>query len=161
MCRCRVIGIEIEYSHDGINYSALAARPTADGRSMRSETEFPVDEFDDGETVYIRTRATDIAGNTGDYSEAEYSFDLTAPVVDSVSAVLDGKQIRVSWSGNDEEDLAGYIIYRKIGENGILNKFATRQAVSGQTVYECNDINLPNRAVTCYYIIEAFHHSYI
>ncbi len=150
-----VSGIEIEYSHDGINYSALAARPTADGRSMRSETEFPADEFDDGETVYIRTRATDLAGNTGDYSEAEYTIDLTAPAVDSVSAVLDGKQIRVSWSGNDEEDLAGYIIYRKIGENGILNKFATRQAVSGQTVYECNDINLPNRAVTCFYIIEA------
>ena len=136
-------------------YSTLKQVTNVAAYSRNVTATVPVNEFNDGDTVYIRVTAIDKSGNTSESVETHYTIDLTPPSVESVYASYDDNSVLVSWNGLAEDDLIGYRVYRKTGQSGSYSLIAQRQAVSGQTLYSCNDNDLSMTQATYYYKIEA------
>ena len=151
-CLAKVL---VEYSHDGENYSTLLEKTGINAYNITLSADIPVAEFADGDTVYVRFSAEDASGNTCGDDVRTYSIDAVAPSVKAAQAEFTGKDVYISWTGYEEEDLSVYRIYRKTGLTGSYSLFAQRQAVNGQEEYYCYDSNLADEAITYYYKIEA------
>lgn len=145
----------IEYSTDGKNYRTLQNTNNINAYNITLSTDIPVAELNNGDTVYVRFSATDVSGNTCEYAVYTYSMDALAPTVKSAAAEFADGKVTISWTGNMEEDLSGYRIYRKTGLTGPYRLIAQRQAVAGKETYTCSDGNLSDEEVTNFYKIEA------
>ena len=151
-----VDSVLFEYKAGSLSfYSTLKQVTNVAAYSRNVTATVPVNEFNDGDTVYIRVTAIDKSGNTSESVETHYTIDLTPPSVESVYASYDDNSVLVSWNGLAEDDLIGYRVYRKTGQSGSYSLIAQRQAVSGQTLYSCNDNDLSMTQATYYYKIEA------
>ena len=76
-------------------------------------------DVSDGEKIYVRAYCTDIAGLKSDMSGVMvYETDKTAPEVNQLSAVYDSGVNIVTWKDNNETDIAGFRIYRRISGRG-------------------------------------------
>ena len=115
----------------------------------------PIDEFDDGDTIYIRITAIDKTGNRSEFQERQYVIDKIAPTVESVYASYDDDAILVSWNGLDESDLIGYRIYRKTGNSDDYALISQKKSSSGLTLYSFSDCNLSLNPSEYTYRIEA------
>ena len=60
----------------------------------------------------IRAVAVDAAGNESAPVETSYQLNLTPPQAPEVTAVSGGWKIDLSWTSGNEEDLAGFRVYR-------------------------------------------------
>lgn len=63
--------------------------------------------------IELRAVAVDAAGNRGAYKSVEYSIDLTPPRAPALSAAPGPMSVSLSWDSANEQDLAGFKIYRK------------------------------------------------
>ncbi len=110
----------------------------------------PTAELKDGDVLRLTVSVTDAQGLRTTES-ISYVADLTAPRVNQVSAKGDTEKITVSWTGNGEEDLAGYRIYRK-ADTGSYAMLAQRSAEGSS--YEYHDYSA-DPGQTYYYKVEA------
>lgn len=114
--------------------------------------DIPLDTLKDGDILHLSISVTDIQGMTVSKDGITYTIDKTAPRVNSVSTESAEDRITVRWTGNAEDDLAGYKVYRKTA-NGSYTLIAQRSAASG-TEYQYEDYNALAKE-TYYYKIEA------
>jgi len=113
---------------------------------------FAVSSLVDG-TYSFRAKTMDASGNESNYSnEMTYTFDSTAPNINEVTVTPNEGSITVKWTGNNDQDLAGYYIYRKT--TGSYIKVAS-YSNNGNTAYEFTDTNV-NYGTNYTYKIETF-----
>ena len=110
----------------------------------------PIQELKDGDVLHLGISVTDAQGLEA-VKSISYTADRTAPRVNGVSAEGDTEKITLRWTGNGEEDLAGYRIYRK-QDTGSYTMLAQRSAEGSS--YEYHDYSAYPRQ-TYYYKVEA------
>ncbi len=147
--------ILIETSEDGLTYEKLYAVTGIGEYSRTVQTAIPVDQYEHGDTVYVRISAEDHAGNQSSEVLRAFIVDTQAPVPATASAYYGDEDVTVQWRSNQESDLIGYRVYRKTGETGSYQLISQRQAVEGQQEYACHDYNLSLGKTTYYYRIDA------
>ncbi len=126
----------LEYKTSENDWSVLE---TKTGNQNSYIFKFAVSSLDDG-TYSFRAKVTDASGNESAYSnEMTYTFDSTAPGIKEVTVTPNEGNITIKWIGNNEQDLAGYYIYRKT--NGSYSKVAS-YSNSGNVNYEFVDKNV-------------------
>lgn len=111
-----------------------------------------------GTTYYYALSASDEVPNESALSPqvvANVAADTTAPAAPAnVSALPGDEKVILSWDGNVEPDLAGYIVYRSEISGGPYTAVVTNDAVSPSHI----DEGLVN-GTTYYYVITAFDDS--
>ena len=147
--------ILIETSDDGLTYEKLYAVTGIGEYSRTVQTAIPVDQYEHGDTVYVRISAEDHAGNQSSEVLRAFIVDTQAPVPATASAYYGDEDVTIQWRSNQESDLIGYRVYRKTGETGSYQLISQRQAVEGQQEYACHDYNLSLGKTTYYYRIDA------
>ena len=143
--------ILVEYSHDGTAYYTLTELTGIGTYSAIAAGNVPMAEFENGDTVYIRATATDLAGNSCGSNVNTYTIDTAAPVVKAVTAELTAGCVTVTWTGGMEADLAGYRIYRKTPGGSYL-VVGERGAVAGQETYSYIDESVAGGETYTYYV---------
>src|SRR5699024_9743584 len=88
-----VASVELEYSVDGMTYTPLKSWQNLGETSQILYFLRPVDEFLDSQTLYLRARATDTAGNVGEWAEAQYLIDMVASTLMQGSAVYSNNAV--------------------------------------------------------------------
>ena len=147
--------ILIEYSVNGSAFSTLKLFESINSYNKTVSADLDTSVLTDGDRVSVRVTVQDMSGNQTVSDPVTYTVDLSAPAVPSVTSVFNGSCVEIQWSGLDEEDLAGYRIYRKVLGSSSFNLIAQKQAVAGQTVYSLSDVSLDKVAVTYVYQIAA------
>ena len=97
--------------------------------------DLPVDDLKDGDIIKLHIYATDAAGNElTDSGSIAYTVDKTAPTVHSVTAELQGQDVKLHISGDRVSDLHGYYIYRR--EPGGEREYIGSADVGAATDYD-------------------------
>ena len=73
----------------------------------------PISEFESGDILHFKIVVIDAQGLETTKDDIIYRIDKEAPIINEVIAESDEQKIILKWIGNNEEDLAGYRIYRK------------------------------------------------
>ena len=146
-----VASVELEYSRDGQNYQTLKTWQDLNESSRVLSFNRPAEEFSGGDTMYLRARATDAAGNTGEWVTVQYPVDTTAPALTDGTAAYENNAVELQWNGGAEQDLAAYCIYRS--EDGGESYRLLGQTVPGETRYTDTSLALQEIAYT--YQVEA------
>ena len=109
--------VEYRTSADSV-FKTLATVENIGSYYKNYTVNLPLDEMNDGDTVYVRARCTDTAGLVSDYSKVySYKVDKTAPVAADAAAVLDGAECLITWKNDSSEDISGFKVYR-VASNG-------------------------------------------
>ena len=145
----------IEYSKDQENYSKLYEKTTIGSYGQIVDATIPVSKFSGGEIIYIRITAVDQSGNVCDATCVQYTIDKDAPVITNPKAEYADGRVKISWTGDGAGDLFTYKVYRKTGATGTFSLLGYCDIVEGQTKYKYYDSDLPSKAVTYLYKIEA------
>lgn len=147
--------LRMEYSADGIEYKLMYELPDISQYDQYADARIPVEEFEDGDTVYLRVTAADQTGNTSDPFDAFYTIDAVAPKVENARASYNSEteSVEITWTGCQEADIYGYRIYRVVKDTETLLAFLP--AVAGQREYSRVDASLPVEKTSCVYRIEA------
>lgn len=112
--------VVIEYKiGDNGEYSILKKAENLAVQSTVISAYLDLSGVSDGEKIYVRAYCSDIAGLESDMSdEMVYLCDKTAPEVTELSAVNSSGVNIVTWKDNNETDIAGFKIYRRISGRG-------------------------------------------
>ncbi|MBM7573675.1 fibronectin type III domain-containing protein [Aquibacillus albus] len=99
-------------------------------------------------TYDVRAIATDVKGQASDPKEVSYDLNVEPPAKPDVTATAKGWGVDLSWTSNDEEDLAGYRVYRstKQGEGYRLVEDMTTTSYSDEPL---------EPGLTYYYVVDA------
>ncbi len=117
--------------------------------------ELPEYLFDKAGGLTVRITAEDTSGNRSEIKEFSFERDNSAPLVSHVQAIQSGAGVSISWESGQEEDLAGYIIYRKAGNDRDFERRGSVAVSLGQGFYEWKDYNLPQEETMVSYRVEA------
>ena len=147
--------IIVEYSSDAETFLPLLEVTEIEGYGQIVDVQLPVEQFADGDTIYLRLVARDQAGLTGECRLVQYVVDKRAPSIREPEAEYRDGAVQLTWCGNDELDLLGYQVYRKETHEAEFTLLGNVPAVQGQLDYGCADSNLPKEAVSYIYQIEA------
>jgi hypothetical protein len=106
-------------------------------------------------TYYLAIRTVDDAGNWSGLSDV-VRWDWTPNTVPPASpvgltAVLDGPNVRLSWTANHEPDLGGYSAYRSTAAGGPYTKLNASLVAATEFL----DSNLPPGATALWYEVTA------
>ncbi|MCQ4672836.1 leucine-rich repeat protein [Lactonifactor longoviformis] len=112
----------------------------------------PVKNLNHGDRVYLKAEARDALGNTAESEIYTYTVDKEAPAMPEISVSADQEAIGLSWTGNQEEDLAGYRIYRRCPGESYRLTAQRSKSESGDYQYRDEDVE-KNR--TYLYKVEA------
>ena len=143
--------LRMEYSADGSAYQEMYFLEDISQYGEYADARIPVEEFSDGDTVYLRISATDQTGNVSEFFYATYTVDAVAPTAANAQASYnaDEESVQITWTGAMEADLYGYRIYRVVEGEETLVGFCP--AVAGQSGYAYTDAGLPVAKTTCVY----------
>jgi len=115
--------LDIEYSYDLITWiREIQLVPEVKKKQTTFSHDFDLSNKNEG-SIFIRPIAYDMAGNVSDKSEkapyVEYYTDRTAPAVpEGFTAVSGNGYVEIKWQQGEEEDLAGYYVYRSESADG-------------------------------------------
>ena len=105
----------------------LVSRSTKSGSGFKALTGSPItaSEFADttapaGVVHYYRVTAVDTSGNVSGVAAASATLpDVSAPAaITGLKVSADSSKVKLDWSSNSEQDLAGYLIYRSVTADG-------------------------------------------
>ncbi len=147
--------LRIEYARNENAFVLLKEITDIGSYNVTVSAQLDLAGFASGDTVRIRVRVTDLAGNTTDSEIVSYTVDLTAPAVTHAAAAFDGNSVILSWHGLAEEDLAGYRIYRRISTSSSYSLIGQKQFAVGSMAYSFADTSLSPEQVTYEYKIVA------
>ena len=151
----RLSEVVVEYSTDGQTFNQLR-RATGIGRSdCTVSATIPEEVLTHGGQILVRISAVDEAGNVAEPVQLAYTVDALAPEVGETVAYYKDNAVYISWLGKQEEDLAGYRIYRMEGTSGTYTLVGQRQAVEGQADYVLADQSIALRKTSYTYKVEA------
>ncbi|MDO5135471.1 MAG: Ig-like domain-containing protein, partial [Eubacteriales bacterium] len=131
------------------------------GQSSVNKAQLPVgdDYFQDGDEINVRVTACDKGGRKSQPQERTYVIDKKAPSVTNASAVHDTdlRAVKVTWKGNQEEDISGYAIYRKVKDasEDTYQYLGTCQGYVNQADYSYVDDKVENKDQVYTYKIAA------
>ena len=117
------------------------------------EKTIPLDKLEDGDILTFSVSVTDEQGLESVSKDIIYTVDKTAPKVKEISTSADFEKISVNWTGYEENDLAGYRIYRKTA-NGTYVLIAQKAVVKDSCEYQYEDYTVAAKEVY-YYKVEA------
>lgn len=150
-----VRSIELEYSLDGEQYTALKSWTNLSSYQVNQSCRLPVEKSHHDGQIFVRARATDGVGNTGEYAYASYLIDLDAPVADNAAASFSKDHVGITWTGRHETDLAGYRVYRRSKNGSTLTLIGSRQENKQSDQYSLIDYTIPDSPAQYVYRIEA------
>lgn len=118
--------------------------------------ELPIEGLAHGERLRVKAVVTDLAGNESQAAESSYLLDLEAPKVLKAAAeyLEEEDKVSLSWTGADEEDLAGYRISRKAAGEDTFRQMAQVAAEAGKMQYTWKDARPALEKITYIYLIE-------
>jgi len=145
--------VKIEYSTNEQNYVTLCELKKLVSYGNYAAAKLPVNNFADGQTIYVRASATDKAGNASGAFSATYTVDAAAPGIWSASAAFDTDHVLVTWTGKNEPDLSNYQIYRE--EDGTYSRIGYVPAESGKREYSFRDTGISAASNLYTYKVEA------
>lgn len=105
--------IVVEYcTSKNLDYVQLVSEQNIDNYYKSISVTLPLDGLEDGDILYLRAYAVDMAGLKSNYATAQYTVDNTPPAAKDFTAQLDGATVYLDWSDNGETDLSGFRVYR-------------------------------------------------
>lgn len=145
--------ISVGYTiNDNAEIKTLINETGIDNYYKVSNANIPLEDLKDGDILHLTVSVTDVQGMCTSKEGIEYVVDKTAPTVNSVLTESAENKIIVKWSGNAEEDLAGYRIYRKRAEDAYV--LIAQKSAGTDTEYQYEDYNAFAKEIY-YYKIEA------
>ena len=122
--------VEYRTSADSV-FKTLATVENIGSYYKNYTVNLPLDEMNDGDTVYVRARCTDTAGLESDYSDVyAYTVDKTAPAAADAAVKLEGDQCLITWKNDSSGDISGFKLYR-ITSNGFSTFIGSRGCRAG------------------------------
>lgn len=104
-------------------------------------------------TYNLRIKAADKSGNESDYYEITYKLHVEPPKSPKLTAAPGDWKIDLSWTVEDKNDLAGFYVYRSIGNNGSYNRIKTIPVSEADTYTYEDKMLIPGQIY--YYVVEA------
>ena len=126
--------IVFEYKvNDAAEYTTLKEFRNIGYYYTTSRVDLPVDEFSDGDRIFVRVFATDIVGLTSEYSsEYIYLVDKVAPRLSNLSVTIEDDNARIAWQNAGDSDVSGYKVYR-VNSDGTFTALGSRAYSSAKT----------------------------
>jgi len=115
--------------------------------------ELPWADCSEGDYIFLRVYAVDMAGFVSDYKTATYQIDNTCPELKNYNLSGDGENVVLSWQDSGESDLSGFRIYRST--NGINYTYLGARGVSESGNYTFYDTITAKESGSYIYKIEA------
>jgi len=114
--------IVVEYATStNSEYTQLVVEENIDNHYKSIAVTLPIDILADGDTIYLRAYAVDMAGQRSEYATSTYTVDATPPMIENYTALLDVSTVYLDWTDCGETDLSGFKVYRSLdGENFTL-----------------------------------------
>ena len=111
-------------------YAQLVVEKDINNHYKNISVNLPIDGLNDGDIVYIRAYAVDMAGLRSEYATAKYTLDTVPPTIKNFTALLDVSTVYLDWNDNGESDLSGFKVYRSVdgeaftllGSRGVSSK---------------------------------------
>ena len=146
--------IVVEYctSRNGA-YTQLAFAENIDNHYKSISVVLPIDGLTDGDVVYLRAYAVDMAGLQSEQATAQYTLDTTAPAVRDYTASADGATVSLTWKDSGESDLSGFKVYRSA--DGTSFTLLGSRGVNGTGAYSFVDTITAKESATYIYKLEA------
>lgn len=145
--------MEILYQlNDETSWQTLKAETDIDGYYKQLTADLPMESLLDGDVIRMKASAEDARNNHMESEIYTYTADKTAPIMGKIDLTADNEKIILNWTGGQEEDLAGYRIYRKAqkGEYQLISQRSRN--TSGEYSYSDYGTEKNN---TYYYKVEA------
>ena len=144
----------VEYcTTQDLEYKTLKKVENIAASYVRSSVTLPTDGLVDGDVLYIRVSAVDMAGLSSGYTTAKYTYDSTAPTVSAFAVAIEGNQATLTWQGGAEEDLSGFKVYRST--DGISYSLLGSRAPNATGSYTFIDTITDKESATFTYKLEA------
>lgn len=120
-------------------YNTVKEVNNVSARSYTDVCDISLEDYNDGDALYIKLTAIDAAGNESDSVKYQYTVDKTAPKISVVEAEVKDNIVTVKWStAEDCVDVDCYRIYRSSAtENTFV--FLAETAVSTNTSFVYTD----------------------
>jgi len=145
--------ISVKYSvNDSETLTELINQSGIDNYYKTVSATLPISRFNDGDEVKVVVAARDAMGHEIIDDSIVYVVDKKAPKISNIAVIGDEEKITINWTGNGEDDLAGYKLYRK-SSSGNYTLIAQRSTVSSKD-YKYEDYNVNNND-TYIYKVEA------
>ncbi|WP_035356734.1 leucine-rich repeat protein [Acetobacterium malicum] len=130
--------------------SVLTQTDNVDNYYKRINCNLPMSKLKNGDTLYLTIEAEDAFGLRVS-QELTYFVDLLAPVVTNVSVNEGSDAITLTWSSDNEPDLAGFRIFRKDDEQS-YKLIGQRSVQNGASQYSFIDSSVELNQVYSYKI---------
>lgn len=130
--------------------SVLTQTDNVDNYYKRINCNLPMSKLKNGDTLYLTIEAEDAFGLRVS-QELTYFVDLLAPVVTNVSVNEGSDAITLTWSSDNEPDLAGFRIFRKDDEQS-YKLIGQRSVQNGASQYSFSDLSVELNQVYSYKI---------
>ncbi|MCD8013553.1 MAG: leucine-rich repeat protein [Lachnospiraceae bacterium] len=151
------VNVEYAASLDG-EYTLLKCVNEDGSSSAVVSAVIPLDEFENGDTIYVQLTAVDKGGAESDPMTLTYTVDKEAPQISDLAGVYnqDTQAIDLSWkklvAEGAEDDTASYGVYRKAkdADDSTYQYIGTVTAYSNEDDYSCSDRTVDSSVVTDY-----------
>lgn len=145
--------LEILYQvNEEASWRTLKTAGDIDGYYKQLTADLPIGSLQEGDSIRLKAVAQDAGDNQTESEIYSYTVDKTPPTMEKINVSADSEKITLAWTGGQEEDLAGYRIYRKDGkgEYQLISQRSRREAEE----YSYSDYGVEKNN-TYYYKVEA------
>ncbi|MBQ4156254.1 MAG: PKD domain-containing protein, partial [Clostridia bacterium] len=150
----KLSGVYIEYSTSKNPIFALLTKAeNIDNYYKKISVSLPIEGLVDGDKIYLRAYAVDMAGLKSGYASATYTVDNTAPEVKDFSVELESSVATLTWKDSRESDVSGFKIYRS--EDGEKYSLLGTRGVNNTGSYTFVDNIVAKESKTYIYKLEA------
>lgn len=136
--------------NDEVERSILTEAVNIDSYYKNINCSLPMNRLKNGDTLHLTIEGEDAFGLKVS-QELAYFVDLLAPIVKNVSVNEGSDAITLTWSGDNEPDLAGFRIFRKADEQS-YKLVGQRSVQNGASQYSFIDLSVELNQVYTYKI---------
>ncbi len=135
--------VQVEFREEGESIWHEITALNAEGRVKYEAFTWNTAGLSEGTVYEVRAKATDEAGNEGDYTVKTYMLDLTPPAAPELSVQSGSFCVKTEFTENTEEDFRCYKIYRR--------EYGDQEYTCIQATVQTEFTDVPPKTDTTYY----------
>lgn len=135
--------VQVEFREEGESIWHEITALNAEGRVKYEAFTWNTAGLSEGTVYEVRAKATDEAGNEGDYTVKTYMLDLTPPAAPELSVQSGSFCVKTEFTENTEEDFRCYKIYRR--------EYGDQEYTCIQATVRTEFTDVPPKTDTTYY----------